>query len=281
MHPHTFYTTLFEPEKRDEVFVIVSFTDEFEPRWRDVIEPCIREDLKLKAVRVDYNESGESIVHDILDGIAHARLVIADITSKPIRSKPEESRHRSANVMWELGLAHVMRLPDEVLVIRSDTDKSIFDLTQFRAFYYDPKDSIEARRELRRLAEDRLRSIDVTRAEQVRRATSLLDVPAMELLFEAASKETITHAIRMPVGMIAPLARVAAISKLLELGAIRMHVQPVPLTDDAVIGVALAAAATYRVTALGRAMCQYVVRGLGLEDVPFRFITPPRDPGPP
>src|SRR5262249_20798391 len=76
LHPHTFYSTLFEHQKRNEVFVIMSFAPEFDDRWVRVIEPCIREDLGLKANRVDYNCSGESIIHDILDGIAHARLVL-------------------------------------------------------------------------------------------------------------------------------------------------------------------------------------------------------------
>ena len=52
-------------QKRDDVFVVMSFAPEFEDRWNRVIEPCIREDLGLMANRVDYNQSGESIVHDI------------------------------------------------------------------------------------------------------------------------------------------------------------------------------------------------------------------------
>ncbi len=56
--------------------------------------------------------------------------------------------------MWELGIAHVVRLPDEVIVVRSDSDPSIFDLTQFRAFQYDPDDEVEAKRILVSLSKD-------------------------------------------------------------------------------------------------------------------------------
>ena len=176
MHPHTFYSTLFQHTKRDEVFVIMSFAPDFCARWCEVIEPVIREDLGLVANRVDYNVSGESVVHDIMDGIAHARLVIADITSREMSDDrgclwPQ----RNANVMWELGIAHIMRLPDEVLMVRSDREQSIFDLTQFRAFEYDPSDVDAARRLLRRLAEDRLRAIDQSKSDFVRQCTDALD----------------------------------------------------------------------------------------------------------
>ena len=81
MHPHTFYSSLFRFERRDEVFVIMSFAPEFNDRWLNVIEPTIREDISLEPVRVDFSISGESVVHDIIDGIAHSRLFLADITS--------------------------------------------------------------------------------------------------------------------------------------------------------------------------------------------------------
>jgi hypothetical protein len=126
LHPHTFYSTLFSHEKRNEVFVIMSFAREFGDRWRRVIEPAIREDLQLTPNRVDYNLSGESIVHDILDGIAHARLILADITSSIMTDQYGELwPQRNGNVMWELGIAHLMRLPDEVLLVRSDNGWSI------------------------------------------------------------------------------------------------------------------------------------------------------------
>src|SRR5438552_1364827 len=120
MHPHDYYSSLFEPTKRDEVFVIMSFAPEFEERWFRDIAPCLEKDLKLTANCVDYRISGESIVTEILDGIAHARLVLADITSsKMTDSYGIEWPQRNGSVMWELGVAHMMRMPDEVLMIRS------------------------------------------------------------------------------------------------------------------------------------------------------------------
>ncbi|MGD9127196.1 MAG: hypothetical protein PVH19_07430, partial [Planctomycetia bacterium] len=163
MHPNTFYASLFEHDKRDEVFVIMSFASEFNARWENVIRPAIETDLQFTANRVDYNESGESVVHDILDGIAHARIVLADITSVDMFDmNGQKWPQRNGNVMWEVGIAHTMRLPDEVIMVRSDCEESIFDLTQFRAFEYDPSDPPNARNYLCKLIKDRLKSVDQT-----------------------------------------------------------------------------------------------------------------------
>ena len=59
MHPHTFYSTLFNQSKRDEVFVIMSFASEFGQRWVEIIEPCIREDLHLQIGRRDQQIPGD------------------------------------------------------------------------------------------------------------------------------------------------------------------------------------------------------------------------------
>ena len=129
--------------------------------------------------------SGESVVKDILDGIAHARLVLADITSSRMTDADGlDWPQRNGNVMWEVGIAHTMRLPDEVLMVRSDNDESIFDLTQFRAFQYDPSNVSQARRLLKALGQDRLKSLDQSKSDYVRRcAEALTSVATKNLLF--------------------------------------------------------------------------------------------------
>jgi hypothetical protein len=216
VHPNTFYTNLFEYKKREEVFVVMSFSDEFNDRWVEVIEPTIREGLGLKANRVDYNVSGESIVHDIIDGIAHSRLVLADITSYRLRDgRGMLWPQRNGNVMWEVGIAHTMRMPDEVLLVRSDGDESIFDLTQFRAFTYHPSNIDEAKAFLLRLAKDRLKSTDQIMSDQVLRCVDALDPSAIELLINRipATGDTFT----VPLNML----NIMRFPRLFELGLIR------------------------------------------------------------
>jgi hypothetical protein len=266
MHPHTFYSSLFETEKRDEVFVIIPFTDEFLPRWEGVIEPCIREDLGLQAIRVDERQSGESVVHDILEGIAHSRLVLVDITSKPLWNRdPTRPTHRSGNVMWELGVAHVIRLPDEVIVVKSDDEPTIFDLTQFRAFTYDPRDPIEARRIIADLARDRLRTISRTATDHVRNVASRVGADAIGLFFEALSKPAgMEHGVKHELGVVAPLPRTAAIVRLVEFGVLRMRMTPE--RGDHLKPGQIAATALYELTAFGKQVFWHLLREMGFTE---------------
>lgn len=268
MHPHTYYSTLFDHEKRDEVFVIMGFGSRFFPRWRDVIEPCIREDLSLKPVRVDERASGDSIVTDILDGIAHARLVIADITSTGVTDGDSIWPQRGANVMWELGIAHTMRLPDEVVVVRSDNDPSLFDLTQFRAFPYDPTDPREARRVLSGIAKDRLRVVNQARSEHVARCLSSLDFACWRVLYEGASAGQVDPPVVRTMGDAVGLARrLDAVARLLTMGVLRT-VFPRVTPDDVLTksGEPAERMLHYEVTDFGRAVYEACVSRMGLND---------------
>jgi hypothetical protein len=266
MHPHTFYSTLFEPQKRDEVFVIMSFAPEFDERWLRVIEPCIREDLVLKPHRVDYNVSGESILHDILDGIAHARLVLADITSSRMTDASGAVwPQRNGNVMLEVGWAQLMRVPDEVIVIRSDSDPSIFDLTQFRAFQYDPADVAGSRHWLAALAKDRMRAVEQAASDHVSRCASSLDLACMVVLIHAAG-DGISPPVTKNLGqVVGNMATVPAIARLLEMGALTtsfastkpdmLHLSPADALNKLL---------RYRVTPFGMAVYRYCLERLGL-----------------
>lgn len=223
MHLNTFYANLFNQTKRDEVFVIMSFDAAFQQRWERVIEPCIREELKLTPVRVDYRESGESIVHDILDGIAHAKLVLADITSVPMKdANGTEWPQRNGIVMWELGIAHTMRMPDEVIVVRSDDEKSLFDLTQFRAFYINPLREIQAKNTIRDLAVDRLRSVAQSGTRYVEQCVDALDYPCWSVLTRSVQNEGMDAPVIRTMGdVLSGVSLLPAIRRLLEMGALK------------------------------------------------------------
>ncbi len=112
MYPLNLFA-LFPPFPRNnQVFVAMSFGDRFEPRWRDVIAPAIREVKvdggRLVPYRVDANQVSDSVLTDILKNIAESRLVLADITTiGRLRRVPV----RNGNVMYELGLAHATGKP--------------------------------------------------------------------------------------------------------------------------------------------------------------------------
>src|SRR5262245_4473198 len=110
MYPHTYFD-LYPPFPHEpRVFVAMSFEDRFAPHYRDVLEPAIRsvrmDGKPLEPHRVDSRQIGDSILTEILQGIAHDVLFLADITTVGhLGGQPV----RNANVMYELGVAHAVR----------------------------------------------------------------------------------------------------------------------------------------------------------------------------
>ncbi len=82
MYPRDFLDSYWRPTLKDIVFVAMPFHDEFSGVWEQAIRPAAEQDLTppLAAVRVDISSLSGSVVTDILDGIAHARIVLADIS---------------------------------------------------------------------------------------------------------------------------------------------------------------------------------------------------------
>jgi hypothetical protein len=132
VHPQTFLRTFWRLELLPEVFVAMSFAPQYQARFDQVIDPAIRAlsvgGVHLTPRRVDISKSGDSILTEISDGIAHARLVLADVSSigkDSVSGRP----YRNANVLYEVGLALACRHPSEVLLVRDDRDEFLFDVS--------------------------------------------------------------------------------------------------------------------------------------------------------
>lgn len=159
MHPNTYLKSFWRMELRPEVFVAMSFDKKYDARFNDVIKPAI-EDLtvsvnQLRAYRVDLSKSGESILTDIMDGIAHAQLVLADVSTVG-NDKTSGQPYRNGNVMYEVGLALACRHPSEVLLVRDDEDRFLFDVTAIPHKKIDFTDAPQARQVLTELLAERL-----------------------------------------------------------------------------------------------------------------------------
>jgi len=132
MYPQVFLKTFWRLELRPQIFVAMSFDDKYKPRFDEVIAPAIRsikvDDVQLEPYRVDISKSGDSILTDIMDGIAHSQMILADVSSVGKDSVTGKS-YRNANVMYEVGLALACRQSAEVLLIRDDRNKFLFDVS--------------------------------------------------------------------------------------------------------------------------------------------------------
>ena len=119
MHPSVFLETFWRLELRPQVFVAMSFAAEYQGRFDEVIAPAIRSiqlptGNVLNPYRVDISKSGDSILTDIMDGIAHSQLVLADVSAIGRDSKTGHA-YRNGNVMYEVGLALACRQSAESL----------------------------------------------------------------------------------------------------------------------------------------------------------------------
>ena len=215
---------LFPPFPRTNmVFVAMSFDDAFFPRWKKVLEPALSKievnGEKLNPHRVDLANKSDSLITEIVKNIADCRLFLADISTVgylPIdatKNKPI----RNSNVMYEIGIAHACRLPEEVVLLRSDSDQLDFDISGVRVHSYDPTKIDEAIEKVTTIAINSLKSIDDRKQLAVEKAVQGLDVTMYFLLQE--SLVDIKHpAMNTMKDVLSNTERLAAINRLLSAG---------------------------------------------------------------
>lgn len=224
MYPVTFFG-LFPPFPRDErAFVAMSLDPRFDRRWSEVIAPAVGRvrvnETRLVPHGVDLRTASDSILTEILDGIGRCRVFLADITSiGHVEGRPV----RNANVLYEVGLAHASRLPEEVIIFRSDGDDLLFDITNVRVHRYDPDGTPDdARDQVTKVISDALKELDLKRHLAVRRAAESLDFASWMFLWRARGEGSVHHpltqTVRQALGAVGPTQ---AIARLLEVGALR------------------------------------------------------------
>lgn len=221
MYPRDFLDSYWRPSIRDGVFVAMPFHDEFSPVWLDAICPAVQQDLPrpLAAERVDATVLSGSIITKILDGIAHARLVFADIS---VAQEGRWRQQRNGNVLYEVGLAHASRQSTEVLLVRSDDEEISFDLAGIRVHSYNRRDMRAARSLFARLIADALEQIKQSKGIQVQRAVDALDADALEFM-RSRGKEAGFHSPPPTnmAGALLSITKAAALSRLQALGVVR------------------------------------------------------------
>lgn len=136
---------------KPQVFVAMSFAPQYKSRFETIIAPAIEAILinntPLKAYRVDTSKSGDSILTDIMEGIAHSQMVLADVSTFGKDSATQQP-YRNGNVMYEVGIALACRQPQEVLLIRDDTDNFLFDVSTIPHMTIDFSQTHSARQRL-------------------------------------------------------------------------------------------------------------------------------------
>ena len=220
MHPNTFLRTFWRAELRPEVFVAMSFDPIYTDRYTSIIERAITaityRGQKLSASRVDLSQSGDSILTDIIDGIAHSVMVLADVSTVGNDSKSGRP-YRNGNVMYEVGLALASRHASEVLLIREDKAPFLFDVSTVPHMHIDFADATAARTALSQELVARLKEIDHIHDARLAVAVASLTSQERQVLAGAAHYEMNQVFWFKAEG----LGVLAAVPRLLDKGLIR------------------------------------------------------------
>jgi hypothetical protein len=278
LYPAQFFHLFPAFPRSDTTFVAMSFHDAFAARWKSVLAPAIKlvnvNGSRLTPVRVDARKVSDSILTEILDGIGRSRVVVADITAQELGG----TSVRNGNVMYEVGLAHATRLPEEVLLFRSDDARLLFDVAQIRVNRYDPDGNPEtARQQVADSIVAALRELELRRHRAVEQAASQLDYPSWMLLVEAQQGDGIAHPTRATMGQVlGAIERADAIARLLDLGAIEARFVEVTVAALGIDGPGSPGdIMKYRATPFGHALAQYGFHALGLAKPEIRAMLEP------
>lgn len=246
----------------------MSFDPRFDARWHNVLIPAVRRSkfsgVCLEAHRVDLRKASDSVLTEILEGISRCRFFLADIT---VMGELDGLPVRNANVLYEVGIAHATRLPEEVALLRSDKEDLLFDVMNVRVLEYDPDGDPKAAENLVADAiEQSLKELDLRKSLTVRRVAETLDVYSWFLLIEAASTGVVHHKpVKTMREAFNDATRRRAIDRLLETGSLRAEIiNATPELLDKPIEESVA----YHVTELGHAVAVYGRAKLGLGE-PF------------
>jgi hypothetical protein len=109
-------------EERGLVFVIMQFSSPYQELYKDVIQSVV-EQFGLRAYHAGEVFTPGIILNDIVNGIAGAKIVIADITPP------------NQNVFYEVGYAHALKKPTILLVERGK--QLPFDISGYRCLFYE------------------------------------------------------------------------------------------------------------------------------------------------
>jgi len=179
-------------ELKPHIFVAMSFAEDYLPRYQKVIAPAIssidHNGSALTPTRVDISKTGDSLLTDIMDGIAHSQMILADVSSIGKDSKTGRP-YRNGNVMYEVGLALACRQPSDVLLVRDDDDPFLFDVSTVPHMRIDFTDTDRAQDLLRTELRARLREQRFVDDARVKIAIASLSDQELKILVQMEPDE--------------------------------------------------------------------------------------------
>lgn len=134
-YPEEFFRTERISRKAGQCFVLMPFREGLNEVFETVREIVEGPPWNFVCKRADDFFAGGHIMTTVLRGIAEAEFLVADLSD------------RNPNVFYELGIAHMMKQPDEIILLAQRIDAIPFDLQSFRCVVY--SQTIQGARQLK------------------------------------------------------------------------------------------------------------------------------------
>lgn len=125
MYPKSYFTDRELVINSGTCFLIMPFAAKFEPVFT-AIKETLENDLGLACARTKELLGGGNIIEDILRGIGESEFIVVDVTGK------------NPNVFYELGIAHMCKDVEKVVLLSQEIESIPFDLRHFRHIVYKP-----------------------------------------------------------------------------------------------------------------------------------------------
>jgi hypothetical protein len=108
-----------------KAFMILPFHDELADKLYQHSTKHICEEFGLEIRRADEIFTTNPILDDIVDALEEAMVIIADVSG------------RNPNVLYELGMAHMLKRTQTVMITRDGYENIPFDISHFRIIQYE------------------------------------------------------------------------------------------------------------------------------------------------
>ena len=125
-YPKTYFSTTPDAERPGTCFVLMPFSPELEAVYRVIRDALQSPEVGFRCGRADELFGGDQIMSGVPQEMARAELIIGDLTG------------RNPNVFYELGLAHMTKNAERVLLLTQRIDDVPFDLRAYRYILYQP-----------------------------------------------------------------------------------------------------------------------------------------------
>lgn len=137
MYAKFFFERFWAGDQRNELFVCMPFHDSFDMKFRDIINPSAKKAGFDKAERVKEDWAANVITDRIFDGIANSKMLLFDLTDDP-KSPCQYYKQVNVNVLYELGVANVIREQEDIVLIREKSSAKIpFDISGLNINIYE------------------------------------------------------------------------------------------------------------------------------------------------